>query len=86
MMKINEELTELLPTDITHIMKTNEQSLIQAKPILKLLHAEVTWLTIDIGKMCDRGCITHLSTSTRYLDMADGSTNVDIANGTNDNS
>ena len=35
MMKINEELTELLPTETTHIMKTNEQSLKQAKPILK---------------------------------------------------
>ena len=35
MMKINEELTELLPTETAHIMKTNEQSLIQAKPILK---------------------------------------------------
>ena len=32
MMKIN---TELLPTETTHLMKTNEQSLIQAKPILK---------------------------------------------------
>ena len=35
MMKINEELIELLQTDITHSMKTNEQSLIQANPILK---------------------------------------------------
>ena len=35
MMKTNEELTELLPTETTHIVKTNEQSLIQAKPILK---------------------------------------------------
>ena len=31
MMKINEELTQLLPTETTHIMKTNEQSVIQAK-------------------------------------------------------
>ena len=35
MMKSNEELTELLQTQTTHITKTNEQSLIQAKPILK---------------------------------------------------
>ena len=35
MMKIKEELTELLPTETTHLMKTNEQSLIQEKPILK---------------------------------------------------
>ena len=35
MTKINEELTELLQTEITHIVKTNEQSLKQAKPILK---------------------------------------------------
>ena len=35
MMKINEELTELLPTETAHLMKTNEQSLKQAKPILK---------------------------------------------------
>ena len=34
-MKSNEELTELLQTETTHIMKTNEQSLTQAKPILK---------------------------------------------------
>ena len=34
MMKINEELSELLPTETTHLMKTNEQSLIQAKPIV----------------------------------------------------
>ena len=33
--KINEELTELLQTETTHMMKTNEQSLKQAKPILK---------------------------------------------------
>ena len=31
MMKINEELTELLRSETTHIMKTNEQSLKQAK-------------------------------------------------------
>ena len=35
MLKIIEELTELLQTETTHIMKTNEQSLIQTKPILK---------------------------------------------------
>ena len=35
MMKIKEELTELLRTETTHIMKTNEQSLKQAKLILK---------------------------------------------------
>ena len=34
-MKSNEELSELLQTETTHIMKTNEQSLIQTKPILK---------------------------------------------------
>ena len=34
-MKSNEELIELLQTETTHIMKTNEQSLIQTKPILK---------------------------------------------------
>ena len=34
-MKINEELIELLQTETAYIMKTNEQSLIQAKPILK---------------------------------------------------
>ena len=35
MMKSNEELTELFQTETTHIVTTNEQSLIQAKPILK---------------------------------------------------
>ena len=35
MMKINKELIELLQTETTHLMKTNEQSLKQAKPILK---------------------------------------------------
>ena len=49
-------------------MKANEQSLIQAKPIF----AEVTRLTIDIGKMCDRGWYHTSEHSTRYLDMADG--------------
>ena len=34
-MKSNEELIELLQTETTHTMKTNEQSLKQAKPILK---------------------------------------------------
>ena len=34
-MKSNEELIELLQTEALVIMKTNEQSLIQAKPILK---------------------------------------------------
>ena len=34
-MKSNEELAELLQTETNHIMKTNEQSLTQAKPILK---------------------------------------------------
>ena len=34
-MKSNEELTELLQTETTHIMKTNAQPLIQAKPILE---------------------------------------------------
>ena len=34
-MKSNEELIELLQTETTHIMKTNEQSLIRTKPILK---------------------------------------------------
>ena len=32
-MKSNEELIELFQTETTHIMKTNEQLLIQAKPI-----------------------------------------------------
>ena len=35
MMKSNEELSKLLQTETTHIMKTNEQSLIQARPILR---------------------------------------------------
>ena len=39
MMKSNEELIELLQTEITHIVKTNdfrlEQSLKQAKPLLR---------------------------------------------------
>ena len=35
MMKSNEELIELLQTEIAHIVKTNEQSLKQAKPILR---------------------------------------------------
>ena len=34
-MKSNEELVELLQTETAHIMKTNEQSLKEAKPILK---------------------------------------------------
>ena len=35
MMKSNEELIKLRQTETTHIMKTDEQSLIQTKPILK---------------------------------------------------
>ena len=35
MMKNSEELIRLLQTEITHIVKTNEQSLKQAKPILR---------------------------------------------------
>ena len=35
MLKIKEELTELFLTETTHLVKTNEQSLIQTKPILK---------------------------------------------------
>ena len=34
-MKSNEELTELLQTETTHNVKTNEQLPIQAKPILR---------------------------------------------------
>ena len=69
MMKRNEELIELLQTETTHNMKTNEQSLNQAKPILKPLHAEVIRLPIDIGKMCDRGWYHTSEHSARYLDM-----------------
>ena len=43
-------------------------------------------LTIDIGEMCDRDWYHTSEHSTRYLDMGDGGTNVDIAKGTNDNS
>ena len=35
MTKSNEELIELLQTETTHIVKTSEQSLKQAKPILR---------------------------------------------------
>ena len=35
MMKSNEELIKLLQTETPHIVQTNEQSLKQAKPILK---------------------------------------------------
>ena len=35
MMKSNEELIKLLQTESTHIVKTNERSLKQAKPILR---------------------------------------------------
>ena len=35
MMTVNEELTELLQTETTHIMKTNEQSPTQTNAILK---------------------------------------------------
>ena len=67
-MKIIEELTELLPTETTHIMKTNEQSLKQAKPNCENpFHAEVIRLTIDIGKMCDRSWYHTSEHSTRYL-------------------
>ena len=45
------------------------------------LHAEVTRLTIDVGKTCNRGWY-HF---TKHLDMADGGTNVGTANGTKDN-
>ena len=34
-MKNNEELIELLQTETTHMVETNEQSLSQAKPILR---------------------------------------------------
>ena len=43
-------------------------------------------LTIDSGKMCDRGWYHTSEHLTKHLEMADGGTNVDIANGTNDNS
>ena len=36
MMKSNEELIKLLQTETTHIVKTNVQSLKQAKPILRI--------------------------------------------------
>ena len=48
-------------------------------------HAEVIQLTIDIGKMCDRGLYHTAEHSTKHLVMADGCTNVGTANGTNDN-
>ena len=83
-MKSNGEFIELLQTETTHIMKTNEQSLIQTKPILKTSSHRGD--LVDIDKMCDRGWYHTSRHSTRYLDMADGGTNVDIANGTNDNS
>ena len=67
-------------------MKTNEQSLKQAKPILKTSSRRGDPLTIDIGKMCDRGWYHTSEHSTIHLDMADGGTNVGTANGTNDNS
>ena len=35
MLKSNEELIKLLQTETSHIVKTNEQSLKQARPILK---------------------------------------------------
>ena len=35
MIKIKEQLAELFQTETAHIVKTNEQSLIQTKPILK---------------------------------------------------
>ena len=67
-------------------MKTNEQSLIQARPMLKTSSRRGIGLAIDIGKICDR-CWYHTSEhSARCFDMADGGMNVDIANGTNDNS
>ena len=81
MMKNNEELIELLQTEISHTVKTNEQSLNQAPP-----HAEVIRLTIDIDKMCDRGWYYTSEHFTKHLDMADGGTNVGTAKGTNDNS
>ena len=84
-MKSNEELIELLQTETTHIVKTNEQSLKHAKPILRTSHAEVIGLTIDIGKMCDRGWYHTSEHFTKHLDMADDGTNVGTANGTNDN-
>ena len=50
------------------------------------LHAEVMRLAIDVGKMCDRGWYHTSEHSTRYLDTADGGTNVGTVNGTNDDS
>ena len=81
-MKSNEVLIELLQTETTHTMKTNEQSLKQAKPILKTSSRRGD----PVGKMCDSGWHHTSEHSTRYLDVADGGTNVDVANGTNDNS
>ena len=43
------------------------------------LHAEVIRLTIDIGKMCDRGWYHASEHFTKHLDMADGGTNVGTA-------
>ena len=42
-------------------------------------------LTIDIGKMGDRGLYHTSEHFTKHLDMADDGTNVATANGTNDN-
>ena len=50
MMKGSEELIKLLQTETTHIVKTNEQSLKQAKPILR-----TSSRAIEVG-------ITHLIT------------------------
>ena len=67
----NEELIKLLQTKTTHIVKTNEQTLKQAKSIGECLHADVIWLTTDIGQMCDRGLYHTPEHSARCLDMAD---------------
>ena len=85
-MKSNEELIQLLQTETPLILVTNEQSLIRAKPILKTSSRRGDPVNVDIGKMRDRVWFDTSEHSTRYLDMADGGTNVDTAIGTNDNS
>ena len=86
-MQINEEFIELLQTETSLIVKTYEQSLIRTNAILKTSSRRGDPVDgCDIGNMCDRGWYHTSEHSAKYLGMADGGTNVDVANGTNDNS
>ena len=80
----NEELIKLLQTETTHIVKTNEQSLKQAKPILRTSSRRGDPVDDCYWQDVRQRLVSHSEHCTKHLDTDDGCTNVGTANGTND--